>query len=72
MAHVPDTSENVDHCICTGCPSFPGEGILYCARGTSEKPVKKRGCVCPSCKNYRAYGLKSAYYCADGSAEKIG
>jgi hypothetical protein len=70
MAHVTDTSETVDRCICAACPAFPEEGILFCARGRGEKPVARRGCICPDCDNYTGYELKGYYYCADGSAEE--
>jgi len=68
MAKVPDTPENESRCICAGCPSFPGEGLFYCARGKSEKPVRERGCVCPDCAIFKEHGLQGDYYCADGAA----
>ena len=68
MAKVPDTRENEERCICPGCPSFPGEGLLYCARGKSEKPVRRRGCICADCANFQRYDLRDGYYCADGRA----
>ena len=69
MSQVPDKPENVERCLCSGCPSFPGEGILYCARGQSQKPVKQRGCICGDCKNFKEFGLQGEYYCAEGSAK---
>jgi hypothetical protein len=68
MARVPDTPENEARCICAECPSFPGEGSLYCSRGKSQKSVRRRGCVCPDCRNFKEYGLEGEYYCADGAA----
>jgi len=68
MAKVPDTPENEGRCICGDCPSFPGEGILYCARGKSQNPVRERGCICPDCRNFKDYALQGDYYCADGAA----
>jgi methylamine---glutamate N-methyltransferase subunit C len=68
MAKVPDTPENESRCICGDCPSFPGEGMFYCARGKSEKPVRKRGCICPDCAIFKDHGLQDGYYCADGAA----
>ncbi len=68
MAKVPDTPQNEQRCICPGCPSYPGEGILYCSRGKSQKPVTRRGCICSNCANYVEYGLQDGYYCAEGAA----
>ncbi len=67
MSLVADTPENGTLCICRDCPSFPGEGILYCARGAQPK-VRKRGCVCGDCKVFRQAKLQDGYYCADGAA----
>ncbi len=68
MATVPDTHENESSCICDACPSDPGEGTLYCARGKSQSPVRRRGCICADCAAFKGYGLKDGYYCADGAA----
>jgi methylamine---glutamate N-methyltransferase subunit C len=68
MLKIPDTQQNEDRCICRDCPSFPGEGIFYCARGKSEKPVRERGCVCPDCAIFKEFRLQDGYYCADGAA----
>lgn len=72
MPHVLDTPQNVERCLCPDCPSFPGEGTIYCARGRSAKPVRERGCVCGDCKNFKEYGLKGDYYCVEGTAEERG
>ena len=68
MTLVPQTPENESLCICGDCPTFPGEGILYCAEGAFSQPLKKRGCVCGDCKVYQDNRLKDAYYCTDGRA----
>jgi hypothetical protein len=65
---VPDTPENMSHCICGGCPSFPGGGGFWCAKGKSETEVKRRGCLCGDCANLKEYGLKDGYYCIGGIA----
>ena len=69
VSHVPDTPENVERCICPECPSFPGVGILYCARGQSEQPVRERGCICPECQNFKEFDLQDEYYCVEGRAK---
>jgi len=68
MAKVPDTSETLARCICGGCPSFPGSGVLYCAKGKSEHAIVRRGCICPDCSVFSQYSLADGYYCADGAA----
>ena len=68
MTLVPDTPQNESLCICGDCPTYPGEGILFCAKGKSEKPVRERGCVCPDCRVYKDNGLEADYYCVNGQA----
>ena len=68
MAKVPDTPENMARCICPDCPSFPGEGIFYCAKDKSAKEIKRRGCICDGCQNFKDFDLVDGYYCADGRA----
>jgi methylamine---glutamate N-methyltransferase subunit C len=68
MAKVADTPENEDLCICPDCPSFPGESNVFCARGKSPKPVRRRGCLCPDCRVFKDNRLEDGYYCADGAA----
>jgi hypothetical protein len=68
MPSVPDTQENMSRCICGGCPSFPGQGGFFCAKGKSALPVTQRGCVCGDCENFKAFGLQDGYYCVAGRA----
>jgi hypothetical protein len=68
MAKVPDTPENMARCICGTCPTYPGEGGFFCAKGKSELPITRRGCVCGDCEIFREYGLKDGYYCDSGRA----
>lgn len=68
MAKVPDTPENMSRCICGDCPSYPGDGGFFCATGKSATEVRRRGCMCADCMNFKDYGLADGYYCADGAA----
>jgi hypothetical protein len=68
MVKVPDTSENMSRCLCGGCPSFPGEGGFFCAKGKSSTEINKRGCMCADCPNFKDFGLSDGYYCAAGIA----
>jgi aldose sugar dehydrogenase len=68
MAAVPDTAENMARCICGSCPSFPGDGGFYCAKGKSSHDVERKGCNCGDCENFKAFSLTKGYYCAEGSA----
>jgi hypothetical protein len=65
---VPDTPANMARCLCGGCPSFPGGGGFFCAKGKSELPVRQRGCICTDCANFKEFGLKDGYYCVAGLA----
>lgn len=68
MQKVPDTTENMSRCLCSGCPSYPGAGGFFCAKGKSDRPVQRRGCMCTGCVNFKEYGLQDGYYCASGIA----
>jgi hypothetical protein len=65
---VPDTPENMSRCICGGCPSYPGEGGFFCAKGKSGPSVRQRGCLCGDCANFKEYKLQDGYYCVGGAA----
>ncbi len=69
MGKVPDTPENMARCMCGGCPSYPGEGGFFCAKGKSAKEITKRGCLCAGCPIFRANGLTGGYFCVAGQAE---
>jgi len=74
MAKVPDTSENLQKCICGGCPSYNQcmkdkmEG-LFCAREKSTCEVVKNGCLCGACPLASDYRLDKMYYCEIGAVE---
>ncbi|NLE73561.1 MAG: DUF2769 domain-containing protein [Actinobacteria bacterium] len=68
MSTVPDTPENMQRCICADCPSYPGEGGFYCAKGKSALPVTEVGCTCGDCAVFKDYGLQDGYYCVAGAA----
>jgi len=61
MGKVPDTTENMARCICGGCPSYPAEGVLFCAKGKSVKSISRRGCICGDCAIFRDYNLADGY-----------
>lgn len=70
MGKVADTNENMANCICGECPSKNKDDMaLYCAKGKSTLAVRRRGCVCTDCKNWRDYGLTKGYYCDEGVTE---
>jgi hypothetical protein len=70
MGKVPDTPESMARCLCGGCPSFPGEGGFFCAKGKSTKEIRQRGCLCGDCANFKDYGLADGYFCVAGIAEE--
>lgn len=65
---VPDEPQYMQRCICGDCPSYPGEGGFFCAKGKSPLPIERRGCICSGCPNFLEFDLKDGYYCADGAA----
>ena len=69
MPAVPDTQQHMQRCICGSCPSFPGDGGFYCAKGKSSNEVDRKGCKCTECGNLKEFGLTKGYYCAEGSVE---
>jgi len=68
MGRVPDTPGNMSRCLCGGCPSYPGAGGFYCAKGKSDAPVSRRGCLCGDCPNFKEFSLQDGYYCLGGVA----
>ncbi len=68
MSQVPHTEGNMARCLCGGCPSFPGDGGFYCARGMSANEVEQKGCLCGDCENFKQFGLSDGYFCLAGAA----
>jgi len=74
MAKIPDTQENIQKCICGGCPSYSqcmrdNDEILYCARVKSACEIVKNGCLCGACPLTPEFDLDKMYYCEIGAAE---
>ena len=72
---VPYTEENVDRCICPGCPTRNAcmnnrNQRLFCAGGKTECELEKKGCLCGECPVQGEYGLVNFYYCDEGAAKK--
>jgi hypothetical protein len=70
--NVEDSKENETICrkFCGDCPSYPeSDEWLFCARGKSNKSVKRQGCNCPGCDVYGKYDLGSMYFCEMGAEE---
>lgn len=68
MGKVPDTPENMARCKCGGCPSYPGEGGFFCAKGKSVKEITKQGCLCGGCAVFGENKLVDGRYCVAGMA----
>jgi hypothetical protein len=67
MGRVVDTAENEQRCICGTCPSYPGEGGVFCAKGKSTKEIAQRGCLCSDCENFKQFLLSDGYFCVTGA-----
>ena len=72
MTMVPDTQENEARCDCGKCPSYPGEGALFCHRGKSDTKPVLQGCVCADRAVFKEYDLLGGYYCAEGACGACG
>ncbi|MFA6119197.1 MAG: DUF2769 domain-containing protein [Parachlamydiales bacterium] len=77
MTKVQKNKNNISLCSCNkGCPSYndcakkANEG-LFCAIGKSSCSFKMNGCICGSCPVHKANGLKSGYYCMNGTADVV-
>jgi hypothetical protein len=74
MAKVADSPENMQKCICGGCPSHNQcmkdkmQG-LFCARGKTDYELAKSGCICGACPVASEHKLDKMYYCEIGAAE---
>ena len=76
MPKVENNQTNKDLCSCPSCPSYNDcskekNEVLFCAIGKSGCEYQKKGCVCGSCPVHKDNGLKSFYYCINGSAEEV-
>lgn len=74
MAKVADTQENLNKCICGGCPSHnqcmkDKMDALFCARRKTECELSKNGCLCGACPVASENRLDKMYYCEIGAAE---
>ncbi len=59
---------NSKACICGSCPSYPGKGNMFCARGKSRLtgemlPEKKSGCLCRNCELFKKFRFEGQYFC---------
>ena len=74
ITKVVDTTENLQKCICRGCPSYDQcmkdkmQGLL-CAKGKTDCDLAKNGCLCGACPVASENKLDEMYYCEIGAAE---
>jgi hypothetical protein len=74
MAEVADTPENMQKCICGGCPSHnqcmkDKKQALFCAVGKTDCELAKNGCICGACLVASEHKLDKMYYCEIGAAQ---
>ena len=74
MPKVADTPENMQKCICGGCPSHnqcmkDKMHGLFCAKGKTDCELAKNGCICGACPVASEHKLDKMYYCEIGAAE---
>jgi hypothetical protein len=71
---VPDTEENVQLCLCPGCPTYRKSNLsnnVFCARGKAKETAKAAGCLCPKCPIFVKYALDQMYYCIKGKSADV-
>lgn len=68
MGKVPDAPDIGAKCLCGDCPTYPGQGGFFCAKGKSEAKVRRRGCTCGDCQVFKQFSLVDGYYCDAGAA----
>lgn len=84
MKEIHISLNNVAHCACSRCPSFPGRvhelihmdmvTKLFCGHGKAMSEVTKKNCICGECPVYSAHELseggsgQQAFYCIYGMA----
>ena len=71
---VPNTSENKEKCICSGCPTYNDcmtkkDQKLFCSAGKTECQLKKQGCICGECPISSEFQLHDWYFCEKGAAK---
>jgi hypothetical protein len=74
MAKVANTPENMQKCICGGCPSHnqcmkDKKQGLFCAEGKTDCELARSGCICGACPVASEHKLEKMYYCEIGAAE---
>ncbi|WP_319507578.1 DUF2769 domain-containing protein [uncultured Methanolobus sp.] len=50
-------------CLCIKCPSYPGNGMMFCARKNQHKASSKTGCLCLQCHIHDKFRLEGDYFC---------
>jgi hypothetical protein len=74
MPRIADTQENMEKCICGGCPTYNDcmkekmQG-LFCGREKSDCEISKGGCLCGACPLASEFRLEKMYYCMIGAEE---
>ena len=74
MGVVIKSDENLNKCVCAGCPSYDEcmkgkEELLYCSSKVSKSACEfeRKGCICGTCPVQIENGLTSGYYCVSGA-----
>jgi len=49
-------------CLCKDCPSYPGEGYMFCVRGPASGETRQE-CMCNDCYVYHQFALDGDYFC---------
>lgn len=50
-------------CNCKRCPSYPGDGYMFCERGNDRPLPEIKECLCRECYVYRQFGFEGDFFC---------
>jgi len=75
LVNAPKLPDEVKDCICPRCPSYPDCAVepylrLFCLTKKAPCPVRRRGCMCPTCKVHTRHQFTRDFYCDLGTEEE--
>ncbi|MBC7086450.1 MAG: DUF2769 domain-containing protein [Methanomethylovorans sp.] len=50
-------------CLCIKCPSYPGNGMMFCASKNQQKQSIKTDCLCLVCHVHKKFRFQGDYFC---------
>ena len=50
-------------CNCKKCPSYPGDGYMFCSKKNLRPLPSKAGCLCDECYVHEQFALEGDFFC---------